>query len=291
MKKSAVVGLILVFVISMLIGPAFAKSSKANGTVKETSEVTSSTAEKAPGSAVNKSKKSTVTSSVVKTKLKASAEQKDKVNQALKKVSEISDYTDTKAHWGSQSIKKAKALGLLKGYEDGSFKPDATLSSLEATVIAVRVAENLSVGDTTTTTTTDADTDTDEDAAVPDWSKPSVDKAKALKIINVNRFHSQVQATRAEAAIMLAKALKLEPVASTELPFPDVATMTAEDIGYLLALQQAGVIHGSPDGKFNPNSSLTRAEIAAMLANIADQVTTDPGTGTTTGDTITATAN
>ncbi|MGE5381507.1 MAG: S-layer homology domain-containing protein [Methylocystaceae bacterium] len=288
MKKSAVVGLILVFVISMLIGPAFAKSTKANSTVKETNKVTSTTVEKAKGSTVN-NKNSALTSSVVKTKLKASAEQKETVNKALKEVSEISDYTDTKTHWGSQSIRKAKALGLLKGYEDGSFKPDATLSSLEATVIAVRVAENLSAGDTTTITTTDADTD--EDATVPDWSKPSVDKAKALKIINTNRFHSQVQASRAEAAIMLAKALKLEPVNFTELPFPDVGSLTAEDIGYLLALQQAGVIHGSPDGKFNPNSSLTRAEIASMLANIADQVKTDPGTATTTGDTITVTAN
>lgn len=277
MKRLAVAGLVLVFVMTLLIGPAFAKPSQDNGNANKGND------------------KVTTSSTTEKSKAKKTTEPKMKVNQATQKTSEqeASDYTDTKGHWGSQAIKKAKALGLLKGYEDGSFKPDATLSTLEATVIAVRVAENLSSTDTTAAGTAGADTTTTTtDTSLPDWSKPSVEKAKTLKIININRFHSQVQVTRAQAAIMLAKALKLEPITSVESPFPDVGSLTAEDIGYLLALQQKGIIHGSPDGKFNPNSSLTRAEIAAMLANIADQAgTTEPGTGTTTGDTITATAN
>jgi len=268
-KKTTVILVMIALLTSLVISPVFADNS-------------------------NKGDKALIKQTDVKKSnnriLKVAPERQAKVKQALQQdtTQANSEYTDTKSHWGSQSIKKAKALGLVKGYEDGTYRPEAPLSALEATVIAVRLAETL--GTDETVTDTDEATE-DEISTVPEWSKQSVKKANALKIINVNRFHSEVQATRAQAAIMLAKALKLEPISTEELPFPDVATLTAEEIGYLLALQEAGIIQGSPDGKFNPNSSLTRAEIATMLANIADEVEEEDEEETTTGDTLTAEAS
>lgn len=71
---------------------------------------------------------------------------------------------------------------------------------------------------------------------------------------------------------MLAKALELEPVEVDEEAFTDGIKISPEDVGYILALKEAGVVKGNPDGKFNPNSAITRAEMAAMLAQIVENV-------------------
>ncbi|MDH7576968.1 MAG: S-layer homology domain-containing protein [Bacillota bacterium] len=145
----------------------------------------------------------------------------------------------------------------------------------------------------------EGNSDQDEESGipeVPEWAKDAIRKAVALKIVNVNRFHSQVQATRAQAAVMLAKALGLQPVDTSSVTFSDKVLISSEDLGYILALAEAGIIKGTPDGKFNPNSAITRAEIAAMLAGVADRIgdetagdTTDQTTQPSTDSTVTLT--
>ena len=121
----------------------------------------------------------------------------------------------------------------------------------------------------------DDDSVIDEDeniADVPGWAKNQARKASKMKVININRFHSHVQASRAQVAVMLAKALELEPVEVDEEAFTDGIKISPEDVGYILALKEAVVVKGNPDGKFNPNSAITRAEMAAMLAQIVENV-------------------
>lgn len=226
---------------------------------------------------------------------------KDKVQQdftAREKNSSVKALTDVQGHWAENAIERAQRLGLLSGYADGSFKPNAPVSDTEMMVVAVNLAESLGADPAATdatvdeaagdTQTVDEGTTTQED--VPAWAEDSAKKADALNIINLNRFHSQVQATRAEAAVMLAKALGLTPVTQEGTAFSDQLLISSEDVGYILALKDAGVVSGFSDGNFNPNSSVTRAEIAAMLSKIADTVEEGDGTtpdGTTTDGTTT----
>jgi len=220
-------------------------------------------------------------------------------------------FKDTDAHWAQNKIQDIQKLGLIQGYEDGSFKPDAPITITEAMVMAVNLAEIVNgddttantedsganrdeiTGDTTTDETTDDSTTADEtidendensddegdvsdeeenDSDIPAWARNQARKASGMGIININRFHSAVQASRAETAVMLAKALELEPIEVDENAFTDSLKIAPEDIGYILALKEAGIITGTPDGKFNPNSAITRAEIATMLANIVENV-------------------
>lgn len=223
-------------------------------------------------------------------------------------------FKDTDAHWAQNKIQEIQKLGLIQGYEDGSFKPDAPVTMTEAMVMAVNIAEIVNgddttpniedsgadsdetTGDTTTDETTDDSTTTDEtadendensndegdvsdegenDSDIPAWARNQARKASGMGIININRFHSAVQASRAETAVMLAKALELEPIEVDENAFTDSLKIAPEDVGYILALKEAGIITGTPDGKFNPNSAVTRAEIATMLANIVENVEDD----------------
>lgn len=73
-----------------------------------------------------------------------------------------------------------------------------------------------------------------------------------------------VYASRGEVALQLADALGLDTKA-TDTPFPDVKS-TSKYAGATKALNELGVFTGDENGKFNPGSPLTRAEMAKVLA-------------------------
>lgn len=72
-----------------------------------------------------------------------------------------------------------------------------------------------------------------------------------------------VYASRGEVAIQLAEALGLD-TSDTESSFVDVKS-TAKYAGAVEALRKMGVFTGDENGKFNPASPLTRAELAKVL--------------------------
>lgn len=81
-------------------------------------------------------------------------------------------------------------------------------------------------------------------------------------------FQPNRNTTRAEAARMLATALDLNVVDTTSI-FKDVPTSHwAND--YIVAAAKAGIFKGNPDGTFNPNGQLTRAEMAILLSTAYD---------------------
>ncbi|MDK2881122.1 MAG: hypothetical protein PWQ99_897 [Clostridia bacterium] len=240
--------------------------------------------------------------------------------QGREKASVKREFSDTKAHWAKDSIAKVHSLGWINGYPDMTFRPDTPVTGIEMVSMMVSLAEDLGTGaegkeasavdDQTGVSEGEEEVSEDEERAsepnqevsedqdeisegngdqgeeidipdVPGWAKDAMKKAAAMKIVNVNRFHSQVQATRAQAAVMLAKALGLQPVDTSNITFSDQVLISSEDLGYILALAEAGIIRGTPDGKFNPNSAITRAEIAAMLAAVADRISDDNAGNTT----------
>ncbi|MBF7081757.1 S-layer homology domain-containing protein [Desulfallas sp. Bu1-1] len=220
-------------------------------------------------------------------------------------------FKDAERHWAQKSIRNMAAIGLFSGYGDGTFKPDNPISQAETIALLMRLvplentssgdsvagdgsgdgtveessSETVEVGDTGSEDAGDAvedntntDTEDAEDlAGVPGWAKQSVGRAAQLGILNMNRFHSQVQATRAQAAVWIAKTLGLEPVDVSDMPFADGLLIAREDAGYILALYKEGLISGLPGGKFNPNSAITRAEMAVLIERILTRQEEQPG--------------
>lgn len=175
-------------------------------------------------------------------------------------------FTDVNQHWAAHCIQEMTGAGLFKGYPDGTFKPDQKLIQIEALVLAVKI----SAEDTTAAASDDGTTINDANTQlsdVPAWAREDAGKAARKGIIKWNRFHSAVQASRAQTAVMIAKALGLEPVEIT-MPFKDGILISSEDAGYILALYQEGIISGLPNGNFNPNSAITRAEMASILQKL-----------------------
>ena len=179
-------------------------------------------------------------------------------------------FTDSQRHWGAQCIEEMAAIGLLRGYPDGTFKPDQKLTQAEALSLAMRVAAGDAARDAS-----DEEIATDEEqsklADVPAWVRGDADKAAKKGIIKLNRFHSAVQASRVQVVVMIAKALGLEPADTTNIPFKDGLLISREDVGYILVLYQEGIISGNPNGNFNPNSAITRAEMASILQRLLNK--------------------
>lgn len=179
------------------------------------------------------------------------------------------NYSDVNDHWAKLTIKKMNAKGLFKGYEDGTFRPNNPLTEAEAIVLADRIAAKFKPQQEVESEPEEGDNEDEDLEGVPGWAKKSVQKAVYNNIIK--RFHSSVQVSRAQACVILAGTMGLPRVDidPSKNPFKDVNLFSAEDdYGYILALYNAGYIKGTPEGNFNPNSFITRAEMATIMDRI-----------------------
>jgi len=102
--------------------------------------------------------------------------------------------------WAQQAVEQAVQLGIVKGYSDGSFRPDAEITRTEMAVMIVK-ALALKVEDSAVTSFVD-------DAQIPNWAKGQVAALKNLSLVSGkgnNEFAPNDKATRAEAVTILMK--------------------------------------------------------------------------------------
>lgn len=78
-------------------------------------------------------------------------------------------------------------------------------------------------------------------------------------------FRAEQTVTRAQAAIMIGKALGLNGLARNTT-FPDVNSSVTGS-GYIASAVQKGIISGFPDGTFRPYTPVTRGQMAIFLDN------------------------
>jgi len=103
------------------------------------------------------------------------------------------------------------------------------------------------------------------------WALKEIQELTSSQIINGykdNTFKPNEDVTRAEAAIMIAKALELDTTTEGTLPFKDVPK---DHFAYksIVAVYDAGIMSGN-NNTFNPNKGLTRAEMAIVITNAFD---------------------
>lgn len=82
------------------------------------------------------------------------------------------------------------------------------------------------------------------------------------------RFLPNDTLTRAEAAVVLSKTMKL-PAGSSDPGFKDLKS-SHWAYASIAAVNEAGILNGYPDGTFKPNRPVTRGEMAVMLFNLLD---------------------
>ena len=185
------------------------------------------------------------------------------------------DYTDVGTHWAQESIAECRVNDFMTGYPGNTFGPEMTLSRAEA---LVSINRGLGWGKEAESTPTSGVRFPPD---VADVFKGHIVVAANKQLISKDaipgiRFNSP--APRSEVAAWIARALKLKGQGST-LSFTDIGGMTAENRDLLSGVVQAGIMSGDPEHTFRPNGSLTRAEMASILARMLDSGKISPSAG------------
>ncbi|MEK5214629.1 S8 family serine peptidase [Psychrobacillus sp. FSL H8-0487] len=172
-------------------------------------------------------------------------------------------FTDVPAkHWAADYIQKAALLGFMKGYPDGSFKPEQSLTRAQATSLIVRALK----------------LETQEAAPFSDIASYATEtkseiaagfKFGIIKGEN-GKFKPSEKVTRAQLALMIERAYASKTgkkyVATKIAPFSDIAAYDEETINAISMLYELQVVDGS-DGKFKPADPTTRAHAAKIFTN------------------------
>jgi hypothetical protein len=199
--------------------------------------------------------------------------------------------------WAYDHIIRLAAQGVFTGYEDGDFKPQNNITRIEALVAAVRLLglqaeaekpENMNA--------TLNFKDFDKLKQKYGWAVGYVTVALENDLISETDMSIQAEkpATRLWASLLLVKALKLDAEAKTKmdtvLPFSDARNIPAGSVGYVAEALDKNLITGYSDNTFQPNKPVTRAELAALLDRVDQQLPADQNAQAITG-TIQASAS
>ncbi len=166
--------------------------------------------------------------------------------------------TDYTSHWAKASIQSALDSGISKGYPDGSFKPDHSITRAEFFSL---------VNNTFKFTTLSESTYTDVPSNA--WYAPVVSIAKQAGYTigyTDGSIRPLSQISRQETAVILSR-IKTLTATSDTIPYTDAASVASWSKQALIAATQAKIMIGYPDGSFKPEAEITRAEALVAITN------------------------
>ncbi len=169
--------------------------------------------------------------------------------------------------WAAPDIDTLLAAGVVSGFPDGTFQPNATLTRAELVKI-VDLALGLAPGSATTSFA---------DVAAGDWFAPYVAAAVQAGLVqgtSATTFSPNAPVTREQLAVLLARALKLSGTAP--LTYQDASSIDAWAAPSVQAAVAAGYMTGFPDGTFQPLGASTRAQAAKVLAEVIAHMAPQP---------------
>ncbi len=182
------------------------------------------------------------------------------------KVTSFNDVSSS--HWANEYINELIKLGVLNGYDDGSFRPNNNVTREEFVKIIV-----------TTCGIYDVNASCEFDDMTEDsWFYKQVASAVARGIINGmddGGFGVGQNITRQDAAVIISRTIEsligaqTTPAASTLTDYDSVSDYAKEAVALL---QELGIINGYDDGTYLPFGSLTRAEAAAIMSKLLDVI-------------------
>jgi hypothetical protein len=178
-------------------------------------------------------------------------------------------FSDITGHWGEMAIKEAVADGFVKGYVDGTFKPDVAVTRAE---FVTMVNKALRLRDENTVNLLFKDVKTTA------WYYKDIQKASYARYasgVSDTSFMPGKNITREEAAAMLSRFLpKSGFQAETQVSaFPDSSSASTWGKSALAVVINKGYMTGHANGKLSPQASLTRAEATKIIGKILDNET------------------
>lgn len=172
--------------------------------------------------------------------------------------------SDYESHWARETIQSAISSGIANGYPDESFKPDNAITRAEFSELVNNV---FAFTNTAEITYTD----------VPDnaWYAPVIAKAKAAGYIEGYQdgtMKPDGNITRQEVAVIISRLKSLTAQSST-LTFTDAPAIASWSKQAVIAVADAKLMIGYPNGSFKPAAPITRAEALVAITRAFDYAT------------------
>ena len=171
-------------------------------------------------------------------------------------------FTDVSADaWYYDSVADAYAMGIINGVSKTKYAPDESLTVAECIKLAVCVSQIQRNGAVTLTNGTE------------NWYDPYVDYALKKGIITAPYADYNGKASRAQIAVMFSRVLSAKEIILNKgtRRYCDVTDETLWYYDSVYRLYQTGIMIGGDNGKFSPNDSISRSEIAAVVVRMLDR--------------------
>ncbi|WP_138755001.1 asparaginase domain-containing protein [Paenibacillus sinopodophylli] len=175
---------------------------------------------------------------------------------------EGASFTDITGHWAEAAIKEAVAAGIVKGYVDGTFKPNNTVTRAEFSVMLMGALK--AEGESEALAFADQ-------ASIAAWAKDAVAQAVKAGVISGypdGTFRPSANILRMEMVSMIAKGsgLTLDPNATTS--FTDNKDIPTWALGAVKAVSDKGIIQGRTGNVFAPKATASRADAITIIMNM-----------------------
>jgi len=164
---------------------------------------------------------------------------------------------DTKNHWAEKDIASLVEKGIVNGYEDGKFNPDAQITRAEFTTILVKAFKFIPQSGKAF-----------KDSA-NHWAKDYIGVAAKNNIVkgyDDGNFGADDYITREQMTLMVINAVKLNAVSGTP-SFKDNTAISDWAKAAVIEGVKDGIVKGYADNTFKPQDNATRAEAVTVIVN------------------------
>ncbi|MDG0792381.1 X2-like carbohydrate binding domain-containing protein [Cohnella ginsengisoli] len=181
--------------------------------------------------------------------------------------------SDMTGHWAKSAVERAVTLGIVTGYPDGTFRPDANVTRQEIAAILIR---SLPVD-------TGAAPPAFRDAgAIGDWASEAVNQVAALGLIvgyEDGTFRPNERLTRSDLAVLIWRAHALNGKKQHKPVDPAMPASYADEEAIppwareaVHDLKQLGIMRGRDENRFVPDAKVTRAEAIVALMRYLEEI-------------------
>ncbi len=174
----------------------------------------------------------------------------------------VDEFLDIEGHWAFNHIEKLRVMNVVQGDGEGFFEPNRNVNRAEAIKIMMLAFHIGGVS---------CHSEYFPDMVVGDWFCDVVSKAYQDGYVEGDdgQLFPRRDLTRAEAVKIVLSILDTEIPEITEKPFDDVELETWY-AKYIARAQELNIVQGVGDGLFEPNRSITRAELSKIAAEAAN---------------------
>ena len=173
-------------------------------------------------------------------------------------------YSDMSAdNWATPYVMNLSDRNIFKGYEDGTFRPDISISRQEIAVALVRAMGLEADAEMASNNATGFA----DDAEIADWARGYVNMAVSKNLFtgyDDGEFKPTRTISRQELVTVVMR-LSGDTETSTAMSYSDVGDIQDYAREYVGRATNLKIVGGYPDNTFQPFNDVTRAEAAKIL--------------------------